>query len=710
MSSRLRSVGLLMVSLATLKAAPPPAPNCRSGGGPHFGGSEPPLMIDAKCTDPDYNEATFVIDSTQRHDLKLPDGTTIPYTEVKGHFPATRTKAQLAPGVLESPTTVSHSVTWRFPDKGHWRNRFFQQSYPLPIESLNTVDSRFAFLSGGYTVGITPGAPNVGYRVSAAAAKLSKAYANKLYGNTARIYGYIYGQSGGSVQMMGANEATTGVWDGIVPVVIATDGLNTHSFMWDALYALVIPEAKREAISEAAAPGSGADMYAGLDTDQRAILDELLNAGFARIALEGFKFNVASALVFAGALTSYDASYEDDFWSKPGYEGANPPAYLAAAKVDAYATITGITRNAENVPAAVTFDPATVPATGSIGAAGLQFYVYAADGKTRVINGVARSLSGRLDGSVLTLTGANDPTLLNALATGGKIRINNRLLLAACFYPRHSILDNGNPAYDQYKNADGTPRYVQRSVQTAYLANIRASGGRRQTGKLEVKTIVIEDLVDPNSYPYVAAFYAAQVKRTMGSAGTDKVFRVYYNDSSGHGAAGPIAAGKPSTTTIDIDGILNQALLDLSAWVERGIAPPRSSQYRLDANNQVVLPESASERHGLQPVVHLAANGKTRAEVGVNQPVSLAGKIEIPPGAGKIIQYDWYLGRSDFAYEPAMKFANPQTFVDATRTISFSTPGEYTITLRTWAQRDGVGDSTSTTLLKNLARVRVVVR
>ena len=121
-----------------------------------------------------------------------------------------------------------------------------------------------------------------------------------------------------------------------------------------------------------------------------------------------------------------------------------------------------------------------------------------------------------------------------------------------------SILDNGNPAYDQYKNADGTPRYVQRSVQTAYLANIRASGGRRQTGKLEVKTIVIEDLVDPNSYPYVAAFYAAQVKRTMGSAGTDKVFRVYYNDSSGHGAAGPIAAGKPSTTTIDIDGILTR--------------------------------------------------------------------------------------------------------------------------------------------------------
>ena len=43
--------------------------------------------------------------------------------------------------------------------------------------------------------------------------------ANKFYGNTGRIYGYAYGQSGGSVQMKGAAEGATGVWDGIVPVV-----------------------------------------------------------------------------------------------------------------------------------------------------------------------------------------------------------------------------------------------------------------------------------------------------------------------------------------------------------------------------------------------------------------------------------------------------------------------------------------------------------
>jgi hypothetical protein len=98
----------------------------------------------------------------------------------------------------------------------------------------------------------------------------------------------------------------------------------------------------------------------------------------------------------------------------------------------------------------------------------------------------------------------------------------------------------------------------------------------------------------------------------------------------------------------------------------------------------VTLSARASERRGLQPVVHLTANGKIRAEVGVDQPVNLAGTIEMPPGAGRILQYDWHPGRSDFAYEPATKLAAPQPLVNAIRTVSFPAPGEYTITLRTY--------------------------
>ena len=684
-------------------------------GGPQVAGIEPQLAVDGTCSDPDYNETTLVIDSTEQKTLALADGTKLAYTEVKGHFPPTRTQADLPAGIFQSPTTAKHDVLWRFPEKKYWRNRFFQQTYPLPADMLNTVDNRFTFVDGGgFMVTITPGNPTVGYRVPAAAAKLAKDYANKHYGNTRRIYGYLYGQSGGSVQAMGANEGTTGVWDGIMPVVIATDGLNTHSFMWGAHYALAVPEAKRQVIADAAAVGSGKDIYAGLTTEERAALNELLNAGFPRIVLDGMQFSVGSATLLAGPVRTLDPTYEDEFWSRPGYEGANPPAYLAAAKVDGVATITGITRDGQGEPTAVAFDPATLPALGSISATGLQFYVYGPDGTTRLTKGDATSLSGKLEGNALTLDqGRSDPALLAALTAGGKVRINNRFLLAAMFYPRPSIVDD-NPAYDQYRNANGSPKYVQRAATTPvpvpYINNMRAAGGRLQTGRLKVKTIVIENLADGASFPYVGGLYAEKVQKAMGRQAADKIFRLYYQENAGHGASLMTLPGKPGPSAASVGGILHQALLDLADWAERGVAPLPSTRYRRDAMNQVMLPARASERFGHQPVLHLTADGGKRVEVAVNVPVDLVSQIEMPPRAGKIVQYDWYLGGSDNTFEPATKLALPQVRVNATRTVSFPKPGEYVIALRAVGERDGVGRAESTTPLINLDRVRVIVR
>jgi hypothetical protein len=484
--------------------------------------------------------------------------------------------------------------------------------------------------------------------------------------------------------------------------------------MWGAHYALAVPEEKRQAIADAAAVGSGKDIHAGLMTEERAALNELLNAGFPRLVLDGMQFSAASATLLAGPVRTLDPTYEDDFWSKPGYEGVNPPAYLAAAKVDGLATITGITRNGQGVPTAVIFDPGTVPSLGSIGAAGLQFYVYDFGGTTRVTSGDATSLSGKLEGDTLTLDeGRSDAALLDALRAGGKVRINNRFLLAAMFYPRHSILDN-NPAYNQYRNADGSPKYVQRAsagpVPVPFVNNMRAAGGRLQTGDLKVKTMVIENLADGASYPYVGGLYAEKVQKSMGAQAADKLFRLYYQEHAGHGAFLTPIAGKAGTSTASVGGILHQALLDLAEWVERGVAPLPSTRYRRDSMNQVVLPAKASERFGHQPLVHLTANGGERAEVAVNVPVSLMGRMEMPPRAGKIVQYEWYLGGSDYAFEPATKLATPQVRVNTTRTVSFPKPGEYLLTLRTVGQRDGAARAESTTPLINIDRVRVVVR
>ena len=68
-------------------------------------------------------------------------------------------------------------------------------------------------------------------------------------------------------------------------------------------------------------------------------------------------------------------------------------------------------------------------------------------------------------------------------------------------------------------------------------------------------------------------------------------------------------------------------------WAEVHDQLPRYTRYSRDAMNQIVLPEKASMRRGLQPLVALTANGAARVEVGLRQPVTLAARLEMPPQA-----------------------------------------------------------------------------
>jgi hypothetical protein len=666
------------------------------------------MIIDATCEDPGFNEHNFEIDKvTQATFTVKGTGQQIPYTQVDGHFNPTQTQASLLAGVSSSPTTLRQGVTWLFPAKQFWQNRFFDAVYPLPLSQSYIGDPTFAFTHGGYVVNVLPGSPNVGYRVDAAASKLAKAYANKLYGNTARIFGYVYGISGGSIQTMGAVESTTGVWDGAMPTSLATDGLSMHSFMWDSLYMMAIPAAQRAAIAAAVRTGSTTDIYAGLNPEQHAILDELLNAGYGRRAIEDGMWVFLLPFYTAGGLGSIDPTYEDDFWSKAGYEGSNPPSYLTAAKVDGFATITAINRDAQNAPTSITFDPATVPAMGSMGTEGLQFYVYAADGKTRTVGASGGSLNGDMNGATLTLKGQNDPAMLNALSAGGKIRVNNRFILALCFYPRHGIVTNGNPAYEQYLKADGTPKYPQREVPGWMLNSLSTQGGTLETGKVKFKTILMENLLDPNSYPYTASFYHSQIVKAIGPAAADDMVRIYYNDNADHASLFEIK-GDNNSFLIGFGGIWLQALVDLMNWVEKDLPPAPSTRFSVDEHNQVRVSQSASERHGIQPVVRLTVNGTDHATISVNQKVTLTGTIETPALAAKILQYDWYLGGSPVQYEAPTVLHTPKPLVDVSRTVSFAKPGTYELTLRATANRNGASDYW--TNMQNLARVQIIVK
>src|SRR3546814_15537663 len=86
-------------------------------------------------------------------------------------------------------------------------------------------------------------------------------------------------------------------------------------------------------------------------------------------------------------------------------------------------------------------------------------------------------------------------------------------------------------------------------------------------------------------------------------------------------------------------GALQQGLRDLAAWVEKGVRPS-STQYRVD-DAQVVLPDKAARRGGIQPVIPLQANGGVRADVAVGAPVPLGARIDVPPNAGRVVPSAW---------------------------------------------------------------------
>lgn len=85
---------------------------------------------------------------------------------------------------------------------------------------------------------------------------------------------------------------------------------------------------------------------------------------------------------------------------------------------------------------------------------------------------------------------------------------------------------------------------------------------------------------------------------------------------------------------------MQQALRDLSQWVEKGVLPPQSTNYKV-VDGQVVVSLSATDRKGIQPVVDLTIKGKKRADVRAGHKVVFSADIQVPQDAGKIVKVEW---------------------------------------------------------------------
>jgi hypothetical protein len=625
-----------------------------------------------------------------------------------------------------------------FPPAERYEGRFLQPVMHIAgdenvaltgeLAGLGNRALQFAFDSGGYLVESNQGSPLMmgppditGFRASAATAQYSRILAEEMYGEH-RPYGYVFGGSGGAYKSMACYENAPDVWDGAVPFINGSHVSMPNVFTVQA-HAFRLLDGVFDQIVDAVEPGGG-DMYAGLDDEQRAALEEVTRLGFPprawfaheRVALS---YTGVFAAIF-GILAMGDPTYFQDFWTVPGYLGADPPKSLEAARIQTRTTVTELVTTAEvqrmGLPVSITAGTRpSAPAAlriaelpeGRLQGAFLTPADGGAAGQRLMITGVLGDLL------MLGFGGMSIPTL-EAISPGDAVEIDNSDYLAAQTYHRHQDPGPEYPVWDQFKAPDGSHLYPQRPLVPGY--DQVGEGNSFQSGRFTAKVINVACLMDEAAFPWQADWYRRRVVAEQGDGYVDR-YRLWYVDRAMHvnpsrylspneGAQPQQGHGPTDTQIVAYDGVLHQAIRDVAAWAERGVEPPAETRYEV-VDGQVEVPSTAAERRGVQPVVTVTVDGGERADVGVGEPVELVGAVEVPPGAGVVVSAEWDFDGSG-SYADAETIAPDASSLRFSRTHVFDEAGTHFVTLRVASQRsDSVGSGFGAA--RNLARVRVVV-
>jgi hypothetical protein len=624
-----------------------------------------------------------------------------------------------------------------FPEEQRYHGRFYHPVSPVPGSERGATEGafvgfiEFAIASGGYLVESNMGrfrralrgedSTVAGYRASAAVATYSRALASEQYGEH-RPYGYVFGGSGGAYRAIACIENGHDVWDGAVPYIQGTM-MSLPSMFSVQAHAFRVLRNKLPQIVDAIEPGGSGDMFAGLNEEERDALAEVTRMGFPPNAwFDAERVRLQYTTVWAGLFdhfATWDPTYFDDFWTVPGYLGEHPTASLLDAKVEHETTIVDLV-----LPSAAAELGLPVP----MALRGLHIddvpVAYRLEGlpDADLTGAMLRFMSGKAAGHRVWISGRRDDLLatgigqeefehLRGVAVGDDVLVDNTPYLAFQTYHRHQVPDDEYPEWAQFRVA-GRPVYPQRP-ELLGPRFVRNNGAGLLSGRFAGKMIVVQSLFDEIAYPQQADWYRRRVASVLGNR-IDDHYRVWFTDHAMHQdpAVMPRIDVHPhrSTRIINFRGILEQALRDVSAWVEAGIAPPPSTAYELD-DGQILLPETARARRGIQPVVELTANGGTRAEVTVGEPVEFSALCEVPPGTGTIIAAEWdFEGNGDFPItEPLANEDMSYTSMSVAREYSFASPGTYFPALRVTAQRLGQADNPHGRIM-NLGRVRVEVR
>lgn len=702
-----------IAAVALLAGLTPPALAMSKSPPPECEGV--PMYITEDCVDPKFSAP--VIDVNEKRQEP------VPHRYVNGHFEGTDAR-----------------FSFYFPLDGY-DGRFFQYTHQLIVsEDAGDEYVSFALNSGAYLVQTNMGGkeavrtatagpiqgldPSVsGYRVNAAAAKFSRVVAQDIY-HKHRPYGYISGGSGGAYQTY-ASMQNTSVWDGGVPFIMGS-WVATPNVYTARIHALRVlrdgGENKFPEILDAIAPGGSGDPYVTLNKEQREALEEATKSGFPMRGWFDHRVLNVGALMLVGEYVSIiDPGYFKDYWNVEGYLGHDDPyGSIAEAVVEGQTKLTFV-QPAPNQNKRLAVPPMWVvgfkqPPAGEL--AGATVKITSGDASGSQLSVLSQAMPGTY---VLYGDGSK-------LKPGDKVSLSNRDYLALQTYHRHQIPDMERyakysaphpylpddlpehfphmAAWDQFLDSSGKPIYPQRKTLVG-LATTYYGAGSVPNGEFHGKMIGIQTMMDIDAFPWQADWY----KRLIAKAGNADRYRLNYIDHADHGMD---VSGKPGVSSkerqahlVSFRGALEQAMLDLAAWVEDGVEPPRQTQYTTDGA-QVRLPSSAEARRGIQPVVHLRVNDSARADIRAGDEVRFTGQIEVPPNTGSIVQVEWdYMGTGDFVEAKLAEIKPGNITVQSNH--RYTKPGTYFPVLRVAQHRDGDANDDHARV-QNLGRARVVVK
>jgi hypothetical protein len=640
-----------------------------------------------------------------------------------------------------------------FPPKERYQGRLLQ-----PLEGANaghenvntgplglvTGGLDMAFRLGGYTVESNMGHigdvmdakagvdPTIyGFRAAAECARFSKFVAEQVFG-AAPQYAYVFGGSGGARRSPLCLAYAPGVWDAALPYMgDAQDGdhgdmslLRTGNSNFSSMFNVQrVLKDKIYDVVDAMWPGGSGNPFEGLNTHQREELANVYRIGYPR----GDEFMIAQPMgqiwMFSSMASRLQRDYPEywaNFWTKPGHVGFDQPELLAEDLIDiqtkvkrpvlaqeflddpefagpefdrtrSLATIFAGMHNMWDVPMALQLEDtpeghivgAGVEVTSG-DAAGRQLYVLTGAKNVFLCDGEGEASNKRFTG----------------VKAGDTIHLSNRAFLAYCYFYRHHLPPE---AEFDFLRPDGNPLYQQYE-----LPEVSPFMGVRHTGRYEGKLMWVHHTHDASLWPPQGLGFKANVEREYGVEGSREKFRLRWTENAEH-VPPAMAASAPNrantTWLVNYQPIIEQCLADLIAWVEDGVDPVDTAfEYR---DGAIILPDTAAERRGIQPVVSVTADGAARAEVKVGQEVGLSVHAEAPPGAGTIISVQWDFDGSG-SYPESAKVDGTQTAVTLSTTHKYDVPCTYFVTALVESHRDGDVSATSRRI-SNLASARIVV-